>query len=387
MDPEMPRRGEPAVVAAPSPRAADPLPPPGRTASPTANPPFDHEEVIVKRGPRSGLPLIIAVHSRALGPAIGGCRMRGYDGWSAGLADALRLSEAMTYKAAVAGLSYGGGKSVIVLSQGTRPTPALRAAALQDLGEIIAGLGGSYRTGPDIGTGPADMAVLRRFSPHAYCTPIEDGGIGDSSGPTAAGVLAALHAGARHVFGDASFADRSVVVSGFGSVGSAVAAGLAAEGARVSVSDVRHALRGQALARGFGWLEPDAALYEPTDILVPAAVGGILDASSATRISAGLIIGPANNQLAHESVADVLAERKITWVPDYVASAGGIIYVISREAEGYSHDAAWQRVDEIGNTVAAVLNEASSKGVTPLAAARRIAEARLATAGTAAEGR
>ncbi|WP_328498052.1 Glu/Leu/Phe/Val dehydrogenase [Streptomyces sp. NBC_00414] len=346
---------------------------------------FAHEEVVVRRGRRSGLPLIVAVHSRALGPAVGGCRMRRYDTWRDGLTDALRLSEAMTYKAAVAGLDFGGGKSVIALDRDTELTPELREAALEDLGELVASFDGSYRTGPDVGTGPQDMVVLRRFSPYAYCAPEEHGGTGDSGGPTATGVLAALRAGARHVFGDASCTGRTVVVSGYGSVGSRVAAGLAAEGAHVVVSDVDRSRKDAALASGHGWVEPGRALSAPADILVPAAVGGVFDEASVPRLTAPLVVGPANNQLAEEPIADVLAERGIVWVPDYVAGAGGIAYTLGRESDGYSHEAALDRVEGIGDTVTHILDLARTTGVTPLRAARQIAEHRLALAASRAQ--
>ncbi|MFS8199784.1 Glu/Leu/Phe/Val dehydrogenase dimerization domain-containing protein [Streptomyces sp. CWNU-52B] len=341
---------------------------------------FTHEEVVVRHGRRSGLPLIVAVHSRALGPAVGGCRLRRYDTWQDGLADALRLSEAMTYKAAVAGLDFGGGKSVIALDRDTRLTPRLRESALEDLGELIASFDGSYRTGPDVGTGPEDMVVLRRFSPYAYCAPEEHGGTGDSGGPTAVGVLAALHAGARHVFGAASCAGKVVVVSGFGSVGSRIAAALAAEGARVVVSDVDPAREDAALASGYEWVEPGRALSAPADILVPAAVGGVLDEAAVSRLTASLVVGPANNQLTEESVAEALAERGTVWVPDYVAGAGGIVYTLSRESDGCDHEAAQERVSGIGDTVGHLLDLARTTGVTPLRAAQRMAERRITSA-------
>lgn len=347
---------------------------------------FAHEEVLIRRGGRSGLPLIVAIHSRVLGPAVGGCRLRRYPTWQEGLADALRLSEAMTYKAAVAGLDFGGGKSVIVLGPDTELTAELRQAALEDLGEVVASFAGSYRTGPDIGTGPRDMVVLRRFSPYAYCAPEEHGGTGDSGGPTATGVLAALRAGARHVFGDASCAGRTVVISGFGSVGGRVAAGLAAEGARVVVSDVDRSRKDAALAGGYGWAEPDEALSAPADIFVPAAVGGVLGEEAVSRLAAPLVVGPANNQLTEESVAESLARRGVVWVPDYVASAGGIVYTLSRESERQGHEAALKRVEEIGDTVGRLLDEARTGGVTPLRAAQRIAGARLASAAPRAQG-
>ncbi|MCX5330469.1 Glu/Leu/Phe/Val dehydrogenase dimerization domain-containing protein [Streptomyces sp. NBC_00140] len=338
---------------------------------------LEHEEVQIRRGPRSGLPLIVAIHSRALGPAVGGCRMRRYDSWRDGLADALRLSEAMTYKCAVSGLDFGGGKSVVVLDGDERaePAPELRAAALADLGEFIASLDGTYRAGPDVGTSPADMVALRRSTPYVYCLPEEHGGTGDSGVPTAIGVLAALRAGAEHVFGAASFADRTVVVSGFGSVGSRVAAGLAADGARLLVSDVDGTKRDAARRSGFGWVEPGDVLGTAADVLVPAAVGGVLTPETAARLDVRLVVGPANNQLTDDTVADALAARGIVWVPDFVASAGGVVYTLGRESDGLDHDAAVRRVEGIADTVRLLL-----KGENPLREAKGLAARRILTA-------
>lgn len=336
---------------------------------------LEHEEVQIRRGPRSGLPLIVAVHSRALGPAVGGCRMRRYDSWRGGLADALRLSEAMTYKCAVSGLDFGGGKSVIVLdaAEHTEPAPELRAAALADMGEFIASFEGTYRTGLDVGTTPADMVELRRATPYVYCLPEEHGGTGDSGAPTATGVLAALRAGAEQVFGAASFAGRTAVVSGFGSVGRRVAAGLAADGARVLVSDVDGAKREAALRAGFGWVEAEAALGTAADVLVPAAVGGVLTPETAARLDVRLVVGPANNQLTDDTVAEALAARGIVWVPDFVAGAGGVVYTLGRETEGLDHEAAVRRVEGIGDTVRLLL-----KGTRPLREAKALAAERMA---------
>lgn len=338
---------------------------------------LEHEEVRIRRGPRSGLPLIVALHSRALGPAVGGCRIRRYDSWHDGLADALRLSEAMTYKCAVSGLDFGGGKSVIVLdgAEHTGPAPELRAAALTDLGEFIASFDGTYRAGPDVGTSPADMAALRRSTPYVHCLPEELGGAGDSGVPTAIGVLAALRAGAEHAFGEASFAGRTVVVSGFGSVGSRVAAGLAADGARVLVSDVDGTKRDAARRSGFGWVEPGDVLGTAADVLVPAAVGGVLTSRTAARLAVRLVVGPANNQLTDDTVADALAARGIVWVPDFVASAGGVVYTLGRESDGLDHDTALRRVEGIADTVRLLL-----KGENPLREAKALAARRLLAA-------
>nr|WP_279580914.1 Glu/Leu/Phe/Val dehydrogenase dimerization domain-containing protein [Fodinicola feengrottensis] len=162
---------------------------------------WEHEELVVRQGSRSGIALVVAVHSRVLGPATGGCRLRRYPDWHAAADDALRLSQAMTYKCAAAGLPYGGAKSVIALPERTPLTDELREAILEDLGDLIDSFDGAYLAGPDVGTGPLDMVVIRRRTPHVYCLPESEGGTGSSSGPTAIGVLAALRAGAAAAAG------------------------------------------------------------------------------------------------------------------------------------------------------------------------------------------
>ncbi|KAA9153254.1 Glu/Leu/Phe/Val dehydrogenase [Amycolatopsis acidicola] len=332
---------------------------------------MEYEEVIVRRGSRGRVPMIIAVHSRALGPAVGGVRLRRYPGWRDGLEDALRLSKAMTFKCAAADLPFGGGKTVLALDRATPLTPEFRQAILDDLGEFIASLGGSYIAGPDVGTGPADMAVLRRHTPHAFCLPENVGGTGSSSGPTARGVLAALRAGMRHVFGSADLSGRTVLISGLGSVGALIAEGV--HGARILVSDVDDTKREQANENGYEWVDPAQVLTTPADVLVPAAVGGVFGPDTIDRLKVPLIVGPANNQLTDDSVAELLAAREITWIPDFVASAGGVIYTLGREIERLDHQAATARVDAIESTVDRILKAPG----TPLAAAMSLATERI----------
>lgn len=339
---------------------------------------WEHDEVVTRLGRRSEVPITVAVHSRALGPAVGGARLRHYPHWRDGLADALRLSSGMTSKCAAAGLPFGGGKSVLAVPAGTPVTPALREALLADLGELIETFHGTYLTGPDVGTGPADMLALRRWTPHAFCLPEEHGGTGSSSGPTAAGVLAALRAGARSVFGTESMTGRRAVVIGMGSVGSLLAGALSDAGAEVVVSDV-DASRGA----GYRWADPDAALLLETDVLIPAAVGGVFGPS--TVVNAPLVVGPANNQLTDDSVADLLARQGTVWIPDFVASAGGVVYTLSREFSGLDHQAASERVEQISSTTSDLLAAAAEAGTTPLHEAmdlvrRRLAQGRLAMA-------
>ncbi len=341
---------------------------------------WEHDEVVTRLGRRSGVPITVAVHSRVLGPAVGGARLRQYPHWRDGVADALRLSSGMTAKCAVAGLPFGGGKSVLAVPADIAVTPALRQALLADLGELIETFDGTYLTGPDVGTGPADMVALRQWTPHAFCLPEEHGGTGSSSGPTAAGVLAALRAGARSVFGGESMAGRRAVVIGMGSVGSLIAGALSAAGAEVVVSDV-DASRGG----GHRWAEPDVALHLEADVVIPAAVGGVFGPS--TVVNAPLVVGPANNQLTSDSVADALARQGTVWIPDFVASAGGVVYTLSREFSGLDHAAASAKVEQIETTTAGLLAAATEAGTTPLHEAMALVDRRLAQGNLAmAEG-
>ncbi len=350
------------------------------------HPTFVHEQLIVRRGDRSGFPIVVAIHSSALGPAIGGCRLRHYPDWRDGVADALRLSEGMTYKNAVAGLANGGAKSVIVAPEGGALDPDVRRAVLLDLGDIIEALDGIYATGPDIGTGPDDMVTIAERTRYVFCLPAAHGGSGDSSPPTARGVYAAIRAVCGHRFGTADPTGLRIGVIGLGSVGGLVARMLAGAGTRIVVTDVDPARRDLAEELGADWIAPEDAIGVEADILVPAAVGGLLTAAAAERLRCAAIAGPANNQLATDGVADLLHRRGILWVPDYVVSAGGVIHATAVETRGVPVAAALAEVDGIGATVTDLLDAADRTGEPPHRAARRIAEARIAEARIAGAG-
>ncbi|MDX8148276.1 Glu/Leu/Phe/Val dehydrogenase dimerization domain-containing protein [Lentzea sp. BCCO 10_0061] len=308
---------------------------------------WEHEQLVVRTGKRSGMTTMVALHSTEAGPAVGGCRMKPYERITDAVTDVLRLSKAMTLKCAAAGIPHGGAKSVIVVDR--ELTPQLRRAVLLDHADLINEFGGAYQAGPDVGTGPDDMLVLREVTPHAYCLPEEHGGTGSSSGPTARGVLAALKAASRHVFGTPDLTGRKVVISGFGSVGELIAKGL--DGADITVSDVDESRR----TGEYGWVHPDEAYKIKADVLIPAAVGGVLSPETVRHLDVKLIVGPANNQLTDDDVADLLDERGIVWVPDHVASAGGVIYTLAREDDGADHETALKRVDGIEATVERML--------------------------------
>lgn len=325
-----------------------------------------HEEVVVRRGRRSGITVVVAVHSTALGPALGGCRVWRYPSWTDGLADALRLAEAMTAKTAIAGLAHGGGKTVAAVPAGEELDGDRRRALLLDIGDIVDGFGGRYLTGPDVGTGPADMAVVGERTQAVFCRPEADGGSGDSSPATAAGVIAALEA-------LGGLPGLRVAVSGLGHVGTLVARELAASGARLVVSDVDPRRRAVAEELGATWTDPDSVLRADVDVLVPAALGGQLTVELVGELRCRAVAGPANNQLADEAVADLLHAAGIVWAPDYLVSAGGVLGVTAREIDGLGPQAERERVRGIGTTLAALLDEAAERGESPhRTAARRV---------------
>ncbi|MFI9550057.1 Glu/Leu/Phe/Val dehydrogenase dimerization domain-containing protein [Nonomuraea endophytica] len=343
---------------------------------------FAHEEVVIRAGVRTGLPIIIAVHSTVLGPAGGGCRVSHYADWRDGLTDALRLSQAMTDKCAIAGLDAGGGKTVVALPEGYTFTAESRREMLHDVGDVVHSMRGRYSTAPDVGTGPEDMAVIKERTPHVFCTPAELGGSGDSSPATATGVMAALAAvcacldkGAA--LKTAPLKGRRVGVLGLGHVGSHLVRRLAAEGANIFAADVDQARRQLAGEVGATWLTPDELVEAELDILVPAAMGGLLTKELVPRLRCAAVAGPANNQITSPEVARLLHERGILWAPDDIVSAGGAIYAHSVELRHLPVQEANARVAEIAERLGEVLDLAEQDGVSPYFTVRELTRTRL----------
>ncbi|MCW6010800.1 amino acid dehydrogenase [Micromonospora sp. CPCC 205371] len=328
---------------------------------------MNHEQILVRRGSRSGLPVILAIHTTAPGQAIGGCRLAGYAEWRYGLDDALRLSAAMTQKCAVAGLPHGGAKTVVALPPGAALGPGERRALLHDVGDVIAGLDGAYATGPDVGTGPPDMTTITDRPTHVFCLPPEAGGSGDSSPHTATGVVAALRALCEAVFGTADLAGRRFAIVGLGRVGAPVAPPPAAGQAKLVVADVDPTKRTLADELGAAWVDPDDGLRSDVDVLVPAALGGVLTPAVVSELRCAAIAGPANNQLDAPGTADLLHQRGIVWAPDTVVSAGGVIYATGVELRQETPLEATARVRGIGDTLARILRDAARDGVPPAA--------------------
>ncbi|MEU4241027.1 Glu/Leu/Phe/Val dehydrogenase dimerization domain-containing protein [Actinoplanes sp. NPDC026619] len=293
-----------------------------------------------------------------------------YPNWLDGLTDALRLSAAMTDKCALAGLPNGGGKTVIALPGPVGQVGAeLRRAALHDAGATIAELGGAYATGPDVGTGPDDMATIGERTEHVFCRPVGRGGSGDSSPATAIGTVAALRAVCESLFGSPDLAGHSFAIIGLGRVGGHVARLLASAGARLIVSDTDESKR--SLIPGAAWTDPAGCLRAEVDVLVPAALGGLLTPATTAGLRCRAIAGPANNQLDAPATATLLHERGIPWAPDPVVSAGGIIHATAVELRHQPEAAALAEVQAIGATLAGLLRTASAEGVPPAEIAAR----------------
>ena len=352
----------------------------GRSATLEAPPPiapveFEHEEVVVRRGTRSGVPCIVAVHSTALGPALGGLRIWHYAEVADGQRDAMRLAAAMTLKASAAGLDLGGGKGVICAPpeglQGAR-----RMAALRDFGDLVESLDGRYITAEDVGTSPQDLVALSERTNRVTGLPAEHGGSGDPSPVTAIGVQAAMRACVRERFGSPALAGRRVVVIGLGHVGAALAGNLAAAGCELLVADIDERKRELAAELGARWLDPEVAMLAECDVLAPCALGGAITAENAPALRTEIVCGSANNQLAADSLADELARRGILYAPDFIANAGGLINVY-REIKGYSPERALALAEGIEQTMDRILSVAGRRGVSPLAAARKLARHRL----------
>jgi leucine dehydrogenase len=330
----------------------------------------------VRRGQRSGLYTIVAVHCTVRGPSLGGCRMWSYDDVRAALRDALRLSRAMTFKAAVADLALGGGKGVIMAPRRGIVSPRRRRAALLDFADAVESLDGRYVTAEDVGTSSRDMSVIAQRTAHVAGLARARGGSGDPSPLTALGVEAAIRATCERAFGDGSLEGRSVCVIGLGHVGSRVAKRCARAGASLTLADVDERKRDLAEELGARWIAPGEAVTAPVDVLVPCALGGLLNDSTVADLRCRVIAGAANNQLAEERIAARLAERAILWAPDFVANAGGLIN-IACEQGGYDPAVARRRVRAIAGTLHQIFDRAESDVSTPLAAALILARARL----------
>ncbi len=326
----------------------------------------DHERVLHWADRESGLRAIVAIHRVRNGRAVGGCRVRDYGSEDEALTDVLRLSRGMTYKTALAGLPYGGAKAIIAGDPATAKTPE----ALRSFGRAVASLGGAYVTAEDVGMTQADLAVIREET--EWVLGADDTG-GVAAPFTALGVLHAMRGALRHVRGDDSLDTITVAVQGAGSVGVRLCELLHDAGAQLVVADVDEDAA-DAVARGTGArvVSPGVIHAQEADVFAPCALGAVLNVRTIPDLRAGIVVGAANNQLATRDDDARLAARGITYVPDFLASAGGVTNGVS-ELDGYDRAAVEAQLEALADTAQAVLAEAARRGVPTGEAAESLA--------------
>jgi valine dehydrogenase (NAD+) len=335
----------------------------------------DHEQVVYGQDEATGLRCIIAIHSTALGPSLGGTRFYPYETEEDALIDVLRLSQAMTYKAACAGLDLGGGKAVIIGDPETEKSEAL----LRAYARMVDSLGGRYITACDVGTYPDDMAIVARDTRWASGMDKAHGGSGDSGVTTAFGVHVALRATAAHLWGSSDLASRHIAVQGLGKVGSRLVEHLAEDGAKVTVADIsEEAVDRVGAIHSVEVVEGDEILEVDADILSPNALGAVLNEETVPRLQVAAVCGGANNQLETIEDAVRLQDRGILYAPDYVVNAGGLIQVTDElEPGGYSAERTLRKAQAIGGTLQQIFALAEAEGTTTEVAAERVAEKRI----------
>lgn len=337
-----------------------------------------YETLVYGHDAAAGLRAVIAVHDTTLGPALGGVRLRGYACEDAAVEDVLRLAEAMTYKAALAGLHLGGGKAVVL----AEPPPRDRAAVFRALGRTIERLSGSYIATEDMGTTTADLVEIRRETRHGVGLPELEGGGGDPSPTTAFGVLQGMRAVLAALGERDSFRGRRIAVQGVGKVGLALVGLLVQAGAVVTVADTDERRVAEAVHRyGAAVVAAEEILFQPVEILSPCAAGGVLSHATLPSLRCRAVVGGANNQLATAGDAESLARRGILYAPDFVVNAGGLIHVADElDPRGFDAARARAAAGRIFDTTSRVLAEAARTGDMPDAVARRMARERIEAA-------
>jgi valine dehydrogenase (NAD+) len=351
-----------------------PQPPDARPPAPAG-----HEQVVFCHDAPTGLRAIIAIYSTALGPALGGTRFYPYPNEDAALADVLNLARAMAYKNAMAGLDHGGGKAVIIGD----PARLKSEALLRAYGRFVQSLNGRYITACDVGTYSEDMDIVARECRHVTGRTVPNGGAGDSSVLTAFGVFQGMRAAAEHAWGTSSLEGRRVGVEGVGKVGQRVVDHLIEAGAQVVVCDVNPGAVQRVRTRHpsvEATADRDSLLASATDIFSPCALGGAISDHTLALLTARIICGGANNQLAHPGIEKLLADRGIVYAPDYVVNSGGVIQVAD-ELAGFSFERAQARAGQIFDTTKKILAIADEEGVPPVVAADRLAERRMSEVG------
>lgn len=338
-----------------------------------------HEQVVYCHDEATGLKAIIGIHNTVLGPALGGTRFWNYATEEEAAIDVLRLSRGMTYKAAISGLNLGGGKAVIIGD----PAKLKNEAFLRRFGKFVNSLNGKYITAEDMNMKTSDMQYIGMETKHVTGLPVEMGGSGDPSPVTAYGVYMGMKASAKKGFGSDSLESKKISVQGVGQVGMYLVEHLVKEGAKVFITDINEERLVKVSANTGATVVGMDEIYDlDVDIYAPCAMGATLNDATLNRIKAPVITGAANNQLANERIhGQMLLDKGITYAPDFVVNAGGIINISSELAGAYNKDLAYAWTEKIYDTTLNILNKAEAENIPAQDAAMKLAEKRIEDVG------
>ncbi len=339
-----------------------------------------HEELAVWTDPAVGLKAFIAIHDTTLGPSLGGTRIWPHSTDDEAIMDVLRLSRAMTYKSAAAGLPLGGGKGLILADPRTQKTEAM----FRSYGRFVQSLGGRYITTEDVGATAQEMEWISYETEYVVGLSQAMGGSGNPAVVTGFGVFQAMRACAEAMWGSDSLKGKRVAIQGFGNAASSLAGHLKEAGAKLIVTDISDAARKRAEAfGGVTWVDPDAIFDVECDVLAPCALGGAVNEKTIPRLQCAIVCGAANNQLAEIADADRLQQRGILYAPDFIVNAGGVINVYFELDREYNAEAALEKASKIYDTMHRVIQMAKDQQITTAQAAEMIAEQRIESVGRA----
>jgi leucine dehydrogenase len=338
---------------------------------------MNHEQLVFCNDKETGLKAIIAIHDTTLGPALGGTRMWDYESDNDAIIDVLRLSRGMTFKAAITGLSLGGGKAVIIGDASTQKNEAL----MRKFGEYVNSLGGKYITAEDVGMSANDMEFVKKETEFVTGIPVEMGGGGDPSPVTAFGVYMGVKASAKHKWGSDDLRGKKVLVQGVGHVGENLVKHLSEDGAEVLINDINlDNLNRVSELYGAAKVEGDLIYDLDVDIYSPCALGATINDHTINQLKCDIIAGAANNQLKDENKhAEMLVEKGILYAPDFLINAGGLINVYS-ELNGYDREKAIAQTRKIYDTTLEIFSKADNENITTHQAALKLAMERISQA-------
>ena len=334
-----------------------------------------HEQVVFCSNSETGLRAIVAIHSTSLGPALGGCRMYPYQTEEQALEDVLRLSEAMSYKAALAELKLGGGKSVIIGDPEKHKTPEL----LWSFGLHIESLNGRYVAAKDMGITMEDLQYIGDQSSYVVGRPIQRGGVGDPSYSTAKGVYYGMKEAVKRKLRRDSLKGIKVVIQGMGAVGFNLAEFLMQEQAELFISDIKTSVleKVKSTFPGIHIIPNEEVFITPCEIFSPCAIGAVINEETVEKLNCAIIAGGANNQLSSLSIGKKLFEKEILYIPDFVINSGGLIYVSSFLTPKKSNKWIENKIREIPHTIRKICEFSSDEGIDPSQMALNLAKDRI----------